>query len=76
MDGSHRGPRELQGRRVSYRWPLGSAHVGVQLLPLGSLQKPEDVAEVGFLASEQARWITGQNMQADGGGDTGAPNRW
>ena len=55
MDGSHGGPRELQGRRVSYRWPLGSAHVGVQLLPLGSLQKPEDVAEVGFLASEQAR---------------------
>lgn len=56
---------------MSYRWPLGSAHVGVQLLPLGSLQKPEDVAEVGFLASEQARWITGQNMQADGGGNTG-----
>ena len=76
MDGSRRGPRELQDRRVSYRRPLGSTHVGVQLLPLGSLQKPEDVAEVGFLASEQARWITGQNMQADGGGDTGAPNRW
>ena len=76
MDGSHRGPRELQGRRVSYRWPLGSTHVGVQLWPLGSLQKPEDIAEVGFLASEQARWIRGQNMQADGGGDTGAPNRW
>ena len=37
------------------------------MLPLGSLQKPEDVAEVGFLASEQARWITVLNMQADGG---------
>jgi NAD(P)-dependent dehydrogenase (short-subunit alcohol dehydrogenase family) len=48
---------------VSCRWPLVSAHVGAQLLPLGSLEKPKDVAGVvGFLTSERARWIVGENM--------------
>jgi 3-oxoacyl-[acyl-carrier protein] reductase len=42
--------------------------MGAQLSPLGRLGKPEDVADVvGFLASEEARWITGQNVQAGGG---------
>ena len=44
---------------MSYRWPLGSAQVGVQLSPLSDLEKLEDVAEVGFLASERARWTHG-----------------
>jgi hypothetical protein len=30
---------------------FGFAQVGVQLSPLGGLEKPEDVAEVGFLES-------------------------
>jgi NAD(P)-dependent dehydrogenase (short-subunit alcohol dehydrogenase family) len=48
---------------VSCRWPLVSAHVGAQLLPLGSLEKPKDVAGVvGFLTSERARWIVGEYM--------------
>jgi NAD(P)-dependent dehydrogenase (short-subunit alcohol dehydrogenase family) len=35
--------------------------------PLG-LGQPEDVADaVAFLASEQARWITGQELVVDGG---------
>jgi 3-oxoacyl-[acyl-carrier protein] reductase len=35
---------------------------------LGRLGKPDDVAEVvGFLASEAARWMTGQNVRAGGG---------
>lgn len=35
---------------------------------MGRLGKPEDIAEVvAFLASEQARWITGQNIRANGG---------
>ena len=42
--------------------------MGAQLSPLGRLGQPEDVADVvSFLASEQARWITGQNIQAGGG---------
>lgn len=37
-------------------------------IPLGRLGKPEDVAEViGFLCSEGARFITGQNIVVDGG---------
>jgi 3-oxoacyl-[acyl-carrier protein] reductase len=42
--------------------------MGAQLSPLGRLGQPEDVADVvAFLASEHARWITGQNIQAGGG---------
>ena len=37
-------------------------------IPLGRLGQPEDVADViVFLASEQARWITGQVLQVGGG---------
>lgn len=36
--------------------------------PLGRLGQPQDVAEVyAFLASDEARWITGQLLQANGG---------
>ena len=37
-------------------------------IPLGQFGKPEDVAEaVAFLASEKARYITGQVLSVDGG---------
>jgi len=37
-------------------------------IPLGSLGTPDDVAEaVAFLASEEARYITGQVLGVDGG---------
>ena len=53
---------------MSYRWPLVLAHVGAQLLHLGSLEKSKDVAGVvGFLTSEWARSIVGQTMQTRGG---------
>ncbi|HEY3682072.1 MAG TPA: SDR family oxidoreductase [Streptosporangiaceae bacterium] len=36
--------------------------------PLGRLGEPEDIAEVvGFLVSDAARWVTGQNIAVDGG---------
>ena len=40
----------------------------VEQTPLGRLGKPEDIAEaVAFLASEHARYITGQVLSVDGG---------
>ncbi|WP_158886738.1 SDR family oxidoreductase [Amycolatopsis anabasis] len=40
----------------------------VYLTPLGRLGRPEDVADVvAFLAGPDARWLTGQNLRADGG---------
>ncbi|HEY7417570.1 MAG TPA: SDR family oxidoreductase [Ktedonobacteraceae bacterium] len=36
--------------------------------PLGRLATPEDIASVvALLVSENARWITGQNIRATGG---------
>ncbi|WP_308193502.1 SDR family oxidoreductase [Nonomuraea sp. MG754425] len=36
--------------------------------PLSRIGEPEDIADVvAFLASDQARWITGQRIVADGG---------
>jgi 3-oxoacyl-[acyl-carrier protein] reductase len=40
----------------------------VGMTPLGRLGQPNDIADaVAFLASDDARWITGQNLQANGG---------
>jgi 3-oxoacyl-[acyl-carrier protein] reductase len=37
-------------------------------IPLGRVGQPEDVADViVFLASEQARWLTGQLLFVGGG---------
>ncbi len=39
-----------------------------QMAALGRLGLPEDIADVvAFLASDEARWITGQNLRANGG---------
>jgi 3-oxoacyl-[acyl-carrier protein] reductase len=43
-------------------------HKLLELIPLGSLGETQDVANaVAFLASEDARYITGQVLQVDGG---------
>ena len=40
----------------------------IGMTPLGRLGQPGDVADVvAFLASDDARWVTGQNIQANGG---------
>jgi len=42
--------------------------LAAQLSPLGRMGQPQDIADVvAFLVSEQARWITGQNIHASGG---------
>jgi len=42
--------------------------MGIQLSPFKRLGRPEDIAGVvAFLVSEQARWMTGQTIQAGGG---------
>jgi 3-oxoacyl-[acyl-carrier protein] reductase len=39
-----------------------------QMTTLGRLGQPEDIADVvAFLASYDARWITGQRIAVDGG---------
>jgi 3-oxoacyl-[acyl-carrier protein] reductase len=43
-------------------------HRFTQMTALGRLGKVEDIADVtAFLCSEQARWITGQNIRVNGG---------
>jgi 3-oxoacyl-[acyl-carrier protein] reductase len=39
-----------------------------QLSPFHRVGQPEDIADVvAFLVSEEARWLTGQNIRATGG---------
>lgn len=40
----------------------------VALTPLGRIGHPDDIAKVAtFLASDDARWVTGENIFASGG---------
>lgn len=42
--------------------------IAQQMSPLGRMGQPQDVADVvAWLCTEQARWVTGQNLQAGGG---------
>ena len=42
--------------------------MGIEASPFKRLGTPQDIAEVvAFLVSEQARWVTGQTIQAGGG---------
>jgi len=42
--------------------------IGIQTSPLRRLGLPKEIADVvAFVVSEEARWLTGQNIHADGG---------
>ena len=42
--------------------------IGIQMSPLKRLGAPQDIADVvTFVVSEEARWLTGQNIHAGGG---------
>ena len=42
--------------------------IGMQMSPLKRLGTPKDIADVvAFIVSDEARWITGQNVHAGGG---------
>jgi 3-oxoacyl-[acyl-carrier protein] reductase len=42
--------------------------IGIQLSPLKRLGMPKDIADVvAFIVSDEARWLTGQNIHAGGG---------
>lgn len=42
--------------------------VGIQMAPLKRVGLPKDIADVvAFVVSEEARWLTGQNLHAGGG---------
>ena len=49
-------------------WPAEARDQLVARTPLGRVGSPRDVAEiVVFLATDEARWVTGQCIRADGG---------
>ncbi|WP_409185072.1 SDR family oxidoreductase [Amycolatopsis sp. VS8301801F10] len=48
--------------------PPGVVEYSAKQTPLGRIAEPGDIADiVGFLASDQARWVTGQTVHAGGG---------
>jgi 3-oxoacyl-[acyl-carrier protein] reductase len=48
--------------------PDAFRETGAQMSPLKRLGTPEDIADVVlFIVSDQARWLTGQNIHASGG---------
>ena len=75
--------KELGGRRITVNvvspGPTDTELFGIgktaeqkqrfaQMAALGRLGQPEDIADVvAFLASDDARWITGQNIRINGG---------
>jgi 3-oxoacyl-[acyl-carrier protein] reductase len=48
--------------------PDGTEAAFVQRTPMGRVGQPQEIADVvAFLACDDARWVTGQNLRADGG---------
>jgi 3-oxoacyl-[acyl-carrier protein] reductase len=48
--------------------PDGMEDMVIQRTPMGHAGQPPEIADVvAFLASDDARWVTGQNLRVDGG---------
>lgn len=66
-------PLRFPGKPSAYTATLAKAgeeykEIGAQMSPFKRLGQPEEIADaIAFLVSEQARWITGANIQAGGG---------
>lgn len=62
------GPILTEGFEAAGFQASGAAEQMVKSTPLGRIGKPQDVADVvTFLASEEARWLTGSLIDAAGG---------
>lgn len=60
------GVTETEGFRKNA--PPEMQILAAQMSPLGRIGQPQDIGDVvGFLVSDQARWLTGQNIRACGG---------
>ena len=63
------GPIKTESSELHYGSAAGVARVG-QTIPMGRMATPADIANVcGFLASEQAAYLTGACITVDGGGE-------
>jgi 3-oxoacyl-[acyl-carrier protein] reductase len=64
------GTRQITVNLVSPGLIMPEDHLQhlIQQTPLGRLGQPQDIADVvAFLASDDARWVNGQNLQINGG---------
>jgi NAD(P)-dependent dehydrogenase (short-subunit alcohol dehydrogenase family) len=53
---------------VEYPWGFGLFDLALGMQALKRLAQPDDIGGViAFLASEDARWITGDTIRVDGG---------
>ena len=60
------GMIQTEGTKVNYEGELGQRRA--KAVPLGRNGQPDDIADVvGFLASHDARYVTGQVIYVDGG---------
>ena len=60
------GMIQTEGTQVNYEGELGRRRA--KAVPLGRNGQPDDIADVvGFLASDDARYVTGQVIYVDGG---------
>lgn len=61
------GPGLINSPVLADNWPEGVAS-WMSKVPLGRIGEPEDIADAClFLASEAARFITGQHLLVEGG---------
>jgi 3-oxoacyl-[acyl-carrier protein] reductase len=60
--------RTAQALSTTHSLGLTGLEAAAKFIPLGRYGEPEDIADVAlFLASEAARYITGQVLVVDGG---------